>query len=209
MVRSKLNLARTQLEKITNGDVDAIRKFERVLETCDLLEAPQYVDIDFPIIISTTGPGIPSLVALNGNITLPQWQVNDSKVVEAQEIVHAYKIGSPAQWHIHLTTNGIDGTNRYVRFTIEYGYVAINNAWQFPALYTSPDLLIPANTPNKTMLVFNLASFTPPDGIGDHAVARLVRIASVGAAPTSNPWVSMLQLHIQVDTLGSRTVSAK
>lgn len=209
MVRSKLNLSRTQLERITDNDVDAIRKFERLFAVGELYEGPLWTDIDFPIIIRTTGPNIPTLTTLNGNLTLPQWAVNDFNVCEAQELIHAIKEGTPAEWHIHLTTNGLDGTDRYVRFTLEYGYVSIGSAWVFPPLVTTADLLIPANTPTKTMFAYKIADFTPPNGIAGHAVTRLQRIAAVGAAPTSNPWVSMLQLHVQCDTIGSRTVSAK
>lgn len=209
MVKSKLNLNREQLSKLTGNDVDAIRKFERLFAVGDLLEGPLWCDIDFPIIIRTTGPNIPTLVAVNGTLTLPQWQVNDFNICEGQEIIHGWKEGSDVLWHLHLTTNGLDATNRYVRFTIEYGYVNINGQWVFPALITTPDLLIPANTPTKTMLALQLGTFLPPSQVADHVVAKLTRIAAVGAAPTSNPWISMLQLHIQVDTLGSRTVTAK
>lgn len=209
MVRSKLNLARTQLEAFLGNDIDALRKFERLFSVGDLLEGPLWSDIDFPIIIRTTGPNIPTLVAINGNLTLPQWAVNDFNVCEAQEIIHAWKEGTPAEWHIHLTTNGLDATDRYVRFTLEYGHVSIGGAWIFPALVTTADLLIPANTANETMLVYKIADFTPPNGIAGHAVTRLQRVAAVGTAPTNNPWVSMLQLHVQCDTIGSRTVSAK
>jgi hypothetical protein len=59
------------------------------------------------------------------------------------------------------------------------------------------------------MMILSLGSFTPPIKIGGHVVARLRRIAAVGAAPTANPWIPMLQLHIQLDTVGSRTIGAK
>jgi hypothetical protein len=166
-------------------------------------------DIDLPIIIRTTGVGIPTLAALNGNITMPQWAVNDFNVCESQELIHGWKEGSEVFWHVHLTTNGLDGTDRYVRFELEYGYVDMNGAWTFPAVLTTADLLIPANTPTKTMLIMNLGSFTPAIHIGGHVVARLKRVAAAGTAPTSNPWVAMLQLHVQIDTLGSRSISSK
>lgn len=207
---SKLNLTREQLAKICHDDPDAIRKMERLFAVGDRLEDDEWVDIDHPIIVRTVGPGQPVLAVLNGNITMPQWQVNDYNVCESQEFIHGWKEGTEARWHIHLTTNGVDGTDRYVKFTLEYGYVNVDGAWVFPALLTSPELLIPANTPDKTMFIFNLGSFTVPAlKIAAHSVARLMRIAAVGAAPTNNPWVAILQAHVQVNTLGSRTVSAK
>jgi hypothetical protein len=168
-----------------------------------------WVDVDFPIIIRTTGPNIPTLVAINGNITMPQWAVNDFNMCESQEFIHGWKEGSEVFWHLHLTTNGLDVTNRYVRFEVEYGYVDVNGVWTFPAVLNSGELLIPANTPNETMLLMSLGSFTPAVHIGGHSVARLRRIASVGAAPTLNPWIPMLQQHIQLDTIGSRLIGTK
>ncbi len=207
---SKLALSRKQLAVICHDDPEAIRLMERLFSVGDRLEDDEWVDIDHPIIIRTVAPGQPTLAVLNGNITMPQWQVNDFHVCESQEFVHGWKEGTAVMWHIHLTTNGVDATDRYVKFTLEYGYVDVGGAWVFPALLTSPELLIPANTPDRTMFVFNLGSFTPLGfKIGAHAVARLMRIAAVGAAPTNNPFVAMLQMHIQVNTLGSRTVSAK
>lgn len=168
-------------------------------------------DIDFPIIIRTTGTGIPALTTFNGNITMPQWAVNDYNVCESQELVHEWKEGTECFWHLHLTTNGLDATDRYVKFEVEYGYNnGHNTAWTFPTAITTADLLIPANTPDKTMLILSLGSFTPSSAkIGAHVVARLKRVTASGTAPTNNPWIPMLQMHIEKDTLGSRQITAK
>jgi len=169
-----------------------------------------WVDIDFPILIRTTGANIPSLTTLNGNITMPQWSVNDFNVCEAQELIHGWKEGSTIYWHLHLTTNGLEAVDKFVRFELEYGYVAVGGAWVFPATVTTADLTIPANTASKTMLIMSLASFTVPSlKIGGHVVARLKRVTSVGAAPTTDPWIPMLQMHVQLDTIGSRSIGTK
>lgn len=173
-------------------------------------DATVWKDIDFPIIIRTTGAGIPTLETLNGNITMPQWQVNDVNISESQEFIHEWKESSACYWHIHLTTNGSDASNRYVRFSVEYGYATPNGTWTFPSVMDSGDLLIPANTPDKTMFILSLGNFTPANThIGGHAVAVLKRIASSGTAPTRNPFVPMLQLHIECDTAGSREIATK
>jgi len=167
-------------------------------------------DIDFPIIIRTTGANIPTLTTINGNLTMPTWAVNDFNQCESQEFVHEWKQGSTCYWHIHLTTNGLDVDNRYVRFEVEYGYVTPNGQWVFPAVIDSGDLLIPANTPNETMFIFSIGNFTPTGvKIGGHCVARLKRITATGTAPTSNPWCPMLQQHVLCDSLGSRSIASK
>ena len=167
-------------------------------------------DIDFPIIIRTTGANIPTLTTINGNITMPQWEVNDYNICESQEFVHSWKEGSTCYWHIHLTTNGVNTTTRYVNFEIEFGYTTPNGVWIFPTTIVSGDIVIPANTPNKTMLILGLGNFTPTTTkIGGHTVARLRRISSSGAPPSLSPWVSMLQMHILCDTPGSRYMISK
>jgi hypothetical protein len=203
----KISFSRVQIQEAFK-DFKSIKEFEKFVGwTNDNIDS--WVDIDFPIIIRTVGANIPTLTTLNGNITMPQWQANDFNVCESQEMIHGWKEGTEVFWHVHLTTNGIDATNRYVRFEVEYGYADVSGVWVFPATLTTADLLIPANTPTKTMMIMNLGSFTPPIKIGGHVVARLRRIASVGAAPTANPWIPMMQLHIQVNTVGSRTIGNK
>lgn len=173
-------------------------------------DATTWLDIDFPIIVRTTGVGIPSLTTINGNITMPQWAVNDYNVCESQEFVHQWKEGSTCYWHIHYTTNGLDATDRYVQFELEYGYVTPNGTWTFPAVLNTGDILIPANTPDKTMFIMPLGNFTPSTiKIGGHCVARLKRVAASGTAPSGNPWIPMLQLHIECDTIGSRAMTTK
>ena len=203
----KLSFSRPQLESAWK-DFKSIKEFEKLIRWInDNIDS--WVDIDFPIIVRTVAAGIPTLAAINGNITMPQWAVNDFHVCESQELIHGWKEGSEVFWHVHLTTNGIDGTNRYVRFELEYGYCGVNGQWVFPAVLTTQDILIPANTPSKTMMIMSLTSFTPAIKIGGHVVARLKRVAAVGAAPTSNPWIPMLQLHVQLDTMGSRDIGSK
>ncbi len=169
-----------------------------------------WVDIDSPIIIRTAGPNIPVLTAINGNLLMPIWQVGDFSMCESQEFIHQWQEGSPVFWHVHMTTNGTDTTDRYIRLRLEFGYSTPNGVWVFPALMDSGDILIPANTPAKTMSIASIGSFTPTGvKIGGHVVARLERIAATGTAPTANVFIPMLQLHVACDSDGSRLISSK
>lgn len=170
---------------------------------------PYWVDIDFPIIIRTTGVGIPTLEVLQGNITAPQWQVNDVNVCEGQELIHGWKEGTDIYWHVHIVTNGSDSTNRYVNFEIEYCFSDLHSSMSDAITITSGDFLIQANTADKTHLIVPFAAKNIPANIMGHVWARLKRIDATGTAPTANPWCSMLQMHILCDTVGSRLVSEK
>lgn len=170
---------------------------------------PYYVDIDFPIVIRTTGAGIPTLEVFKGNITAPQWKVNDFNVCEGQELIHAWKEGDEIFWHIHVVTNGAEVTDRYVKFELEYCYANINGV--VSAVQTiSHEFKIPANTIDRTMLIISLGSFVYAAGkIGGHIWPRLKRIASTGLAPTGNPFCTMLQAHVLCDSIGSEFISSK
>jgi len=172
--------------------------------------ASTWVDIDFPIIIRGTGANIPVIATLQGNLTAPQWQVNDYAVCEGQELIHSWKESTPVYWHIHIYTGGTNTTDRYLKFEIEYTWANLDATLPANTVVTSSELLIPANTPALTHLIFTIADFTPTAGkIGAHVKARLKRVASTGTAPTANPFCEMLQLHIEQDTTGSRQISSK
>jgi hypothetical protein len=172
--------------------------------------ATTWVDIDFPIIIRTTGVNIPTLATLKGNITVPQWQVNDFNVCEGQELIHSWLQGSTIYWHVHVITNGLDATNRYVRFEVEWVFANIGDVLSATITDTSVDLLIPANTTDRTHLIFSISNrLMTGNRIGTHVYARLRRVAAVGAAPTNDPFCSMLQLHVETDTTGSRQIATK
>jgi hypothetical protein len=169
-----------------------------------------WVDLDFPIIVRTTGAGIPSLQTLQGNLTAPQWQVNDFNMCEGQELPHCWKEGTTLYFHIHLITNGSDVNNRYVAFEVEYAFADLDGVLSAAQTIPSGDLLIPAATTTKTHKLLGVGTLAlSTQKIGCHIYTRLKRVAASGTAPTSNPWVTMLQAHIEVDTLGSRQIGAK
>jgi hypothetical protein len=171
-----------------------------------------WVDVDFPFIVRTTGGGRPAIETLQGNITAPQWAIGNNLVLEGQELVHAWVEGTELQWHTHMITNGVDNTDRYVNFQLEFTWAKPNGQLQSLSTVTSTNFLIPANTPDRTHLIVPIHTFTPTEGtIGSHVYAYFSRIAATdaAAAPTNNPFLTMLQVHIQVDTLGSRQVKVK
>jgi hypothetical protein len=175
-----------------------------------VLSEPCWTDVDFPIIARTVAANNPTPTTFAGNLTAPSWAVNDYLMCEGQELIHQWKEGSTCYWHIHLITNSTNVDNRYVKFEVEYAWATPDGVLQGPSTITSADLLIPANTTNRTHLIFPLGNFTPAAAkIATQVYARLKRVAATGTAPTSNPFVPMLQIHIEVDTLGSRQLGLK
>jgi hypothetical protein len=176
--------------------------------------ATVFNDLYLDISPKTTGASKPTLTAFSGNINKLTFALNDITEVNTTEITHDWKEGSPIELHMHWASNGVDGTNRYVKWEIDYTWANILSAGgqtAFPT-YTrvSAETIIPANTPDKTHFYTSLGSFTPTGGkIGSALLMSLKRIAASGSAPSSNPWGLMVGVHYEIDTIGSRSVTGK
>jgi hypothetical protein len=93
---------------------------------------------------------------------------------------------------------------------VEWVFANIGDVLSATITDTSVDLLIPANTTDRTHLIFSISNrLMTGNRIGTHVYARLRRVAAVGAAPTNDPFCSMLQLHVETDTTGSRQIATK
>jgi hypothetical protein len=168
-----------------------------------------WTDLDFPIVIRTTGPNIPTLATVFGSYTAPQWQVSDVANMEGQEMPHSYKEGSPIYWHLHLITNGLEATAKYVKFQIDWAWASNGTAISAP-IQTVAEFTIAANTPDRTMYFGTFGAVSIPAlKIGSHIWPRLTRIAAAGAAPLADPFATILQIHYQQDTPGSNNIGTK
>lgn len=180
--------------------------------------ATYWVDLNFPIIIRTTGAGIPTLTAIDagGVITAPFWQVNDTNQCEGEELPHSWKLGTDGMWHIHMLSGKSAGytTDRYVRFKVEWIIANANNVVSAVKTTTSADLKIPAYTPDDTHLLFNIGTASLTGfGLATHIWPKLTRIATSNVVtyppPTNDVFCTMLQMHIECDTVGSRQITTK
>ena len=184
-----------------NSDKDLVAHGKLLFEGDN---ATYWLDLDFPISLRITGANRPTIDTLVGNIKIPRWAVDDYADIEGQELPHSWKRNSDLSWHIHYHTNGSDVDDRYVRFEIE---VAIaTNFGTISAVDTidSGDILVPGGTADRTMRVFGIGTTSPGDVFAPHIFARLKRVAATGTAPSSDPFVNMLQAHYENNALGSR-----
>jgi hypothetical protein len=170
-----------------------------------------YEDVNFPI-NQRTGGNIAAFTAIDagGVLLYPQWEVNDYHVCDSNELPHGWKEGTEISWHIHLITNGTNADNRFVKWELIWAIADASEQLVEQTTITTADYTIPANTPTKTHLIVPIGAVTLTNyRIGAHMYPRLKRVASTGTAPSANPWVTMLQAHIQLDTLGSTQITSK
>lgn len=176
------------------------------------LSTPMYDDLNFPIIPRSTGSTIAAYTAIDtgGLLLYPQWRVDDFHVCDSNELVHGWAEGTSISWHLHLLTNGQEAVDKFVKWELTWAIADVNEVLEERTTITTADITIPANTPSKTMLIMPLGSVSLTGyRIGAHIYPRLKRVTATGAAPAANPWVPMLQAHIQLNTLGSTQVTSK
>lgn len=167
--------------------------------------ATVFNDLEFDLIPKTSGGGNPTLATFIGAIKKYTWAVNDEVAnAKGRELPHGWKEGSIAEIHIHLCTNGTYVNNRYVKFEVGYTLADMGGTYLGEQVITK-EVTIPANTPDRHHLYFSIADI---DLTGFHFGAqfevRLKRITSTGLAPSSDPFIFGLALHLEYNKLGSR-----
>lgn len=177
--------------------------------------ATTYNDIQYPI---ETGrlpaANAPTWSTFNTNFGAYTFAVNDYVDMGSQELIHTWKEDSQIEFHIHWATNGTDVDARYVKWQIEYCYAIGSSSAPFTAFSAtttiSAETTIPAATTANSHIYTSIGTFTPSGGkIGMQLKIRLKRIAASGTAPSNNPFALQVGIHIEQDTLGSRTTSTK
>jgi len=151
----------------------------------------------------------PTWATFGANTKKYTFAINDYVDLEGSEMEHQYEEGSTIDWHVHLFTNGVDGTDRTVKYRIYYGITNFDEVYS----ETSIDInfVIPANTIDKTQLYVDLGDVIGTVfKIGADITARFIRVVSdTGTAPSNDPFLSMVGLHIECDGIGSNTETGK
>jgi hypothetical protein len=170
--------------------------------------ATVYKDVMFPMAPpKTTGAGNPTLTTYNGNLRGYSFAVNDAHDFDPQEQEHDSKVGSIATFHVHWLSRSNDGTERAVKWEIEYDVEPESGA--LPATVTaSVEVAIPAGSAVNTVQRSDITTFTVV-AIARLVGARIKRVASAVAAPSVDPILRALHFHYELDTIGSRGITSK
>ncbi len=189
--------------KVNPSDLDIDCGTEKTLE---LIE-PVWNDYTSPIISTKPGATAPTFTTFLGNLKQYTFGVND-EVHGTMEILHGYKEGTDFDMHIHWATNGTDGTDRKVKWELEYTIQnsedGVDGVFPTPTV-VSGETTIDANTASKSNVYTDIATIDGTDiKMGAILCFRLRRISSTGTEPTSDPFGLQLGMHYQINTMGSR-----
>lgn len=161
-----------------------------------------------PITAARLGATAPTLATFVGNIQQYTFDNTNDYVIGATEITHKYKEGTDLDIHVHWATNGTDGTDRTVKWQVEYQVANIDTSFTYAysgSTTVSGEVTIPASTADRSTHILDAGTI---DGtnlkIGAYIVWRFERIASSGTEPTADPFALAVGFHMNQDTTGSR-----
>jgi hypothetical protein len=170
-------------------------------------------DLFFPMSSGRIGgANQPSWDPFQGNIEEYTFGVNDLIHLPSAEIAHSYLEGSDIEFHVHIVTDGSDVGDAEVNYEVEYTIGNIGAVMSGAAIITSGDFTIPGGTADRTHFRVDIDDIVGAAILSQAAVKmRFRRIARVGggADPGNDPFVLMVGIHIQEDTVGSRTETTK
>lgn len=174
---------------------------EKTLE----LSEPVWEDI----VISLSGAKVPAAntptwATFTTNTGAYTFDINDYIDINANEMLHGWAEGTEIELHIHWANNGVDGTERAVKWMTYWCWANVGS--QFTESNASSEATIAASLPDKTHIYSDIVEI---DGsgfdIGSIGVLRLKRVAAAGTDPSSDPFALMVGIHYQKNTMGSRT----
>lgn len=180
------------------------------------LELQQTVYDDIFLGLSTAkvpAANFPDWNTFVGNINQYQFDVGDY-LEHIAEIKHGYKEGTDIEIHIHWANDGVDATDRYVKWEVEYTIANMESQGVditfSSSTVVSAESVIYSTDSDRT---HKYTSIGVIDGtnikIGAIISLRIRRIASTGTAPSNNPFGLMLGLHYEKNTLGSKMRTSK
>lgn len=166
-------------------------------------------DIQFSISTAKVpASNAPTWAVFTANTKKYKFDINDYVDLESQEIIHGYEEGTDVDTHIHLFTNGVDVTDRTVKYEIAFAITNFNGVASETVV--SKEFIIPANTADRTHLYLDLAEITGTSILfGADITARFKRIAASGTDPSDDPFISQFGMHVRQDSVGSYEEKSK
>ena len=156
----------------------------------------------------------PTWTGLIGNLNAYTYGLNDFQEFST-ELSHGYKSGSTFEFHVHGALNGSNVDERKIKFEIEYTIADTPAEAGFgdvyPATTTIPgELTIPGSTTDLTAFSINIGTDSTASFIQGAIInGRVRRIASTGTEPTGDPFLTQVGIHVEANTIGTRTQTTK
>lgn len=164
-----------------------------------------------PILAARVGDFAPSLVAFVGNIKQYTFDNTDDVVYGATEITHEYKEGSAIEAHIHWAPQGMEESDKYVKWELEYQIANLDGVFSESGIL-SVEALIASGTDDRKHILSTFGNIQIGAWkIGAIIVWKLRRVVVTGEhlEPVADPFALAVGFHCLFNTIGSRELAAK
>ncbi len=179
----------------------------------DLTFTTVYDDLQFAIAAGKVpAANYPDWETFTTNTAEYAFDVDDYIDLQANELPHWWKQGTAGDVHIHfaIKTAQNTGANRYAKFSTWVAYADISEAWVEQAVM-SAEYTIPTGSAALKHFYLDMGDATLTNYlIGVQVKIRVKRIAATGGTEYADKvFISQVGMHLQKDTMGSRTEAAK
>jgi hypothetical protein len=169
-------------------------------------------DIQFEISSGVKGvANQPSWSTFTTNTSEYQFAVNDYIDLNSEELAHSWKEGTAGDFHLHVALDAANstGSSRYAKFTLYIAYINSSSIWTETSL--TAELEIPDGSASLQAFYHDMGnvSFTGLS-IGTQVKCRITRITATGGTEYADEiFINQVGCHLEEDTVGSRTETAK
>lgn len=177
-----------------------------------------YADVEFPLVgAKVPAANFPDWTdgAPTANQGCYAFDVNDFLDLGCAEVPHGWAIGTILDMHIHVSTKDANasGADRFVKFQVFVSYATSDtSAWSaWTEVNSTGELTIPNGTGTLKSRYLDLGNVDLTGyTVGTQVKVRIKRIAATGGTEyASHIYVTQVGAHAQLNTIGSRSETAK
>lgn len=140
-----------------------------------------------------------------------KFTVDDYIDLEANELFHGWKEGTTVYPHVHTALNGANasGSSQYAKFTVYFAYADAGEVWTETT--DTIEIEIPDGSADLTHFLGQGAGVALTNNkIGSQIKIRLQRIAATtGTEYPNHIFVTQTGIHLEKNTVGSRSITTK
>ncbi len=169
-------------------------------------------DLQFQVSSSKVpASNFPSWEAFTTNTYEYAFSPDNYAYLMSNELHHSWKEGTAANVHLHVTnkTAQSTGTDKFAKFTVYIAYADTDETWQETSL--TAELTIPTGTSALTNFYLDMGDLTLTNYLIEAQIKYTVmRIDATGGTEYADSiFITQVGMHLEEDTVGSRTETEK
>ncbi len=175
-------------------------------------DATVFNDLQFPISFAKVpASNAPTWETFTPNTKEYGFAVDDFIDTQANETPHSWKHGTTGHVHMHITTKAANatGSNRFAKFTVLVAFNDTDETWQETSF--TAELTIPTGTSALEMFYLDMGDLDLTNFVEEAEIKlRVTRIGATGGTEyLGNIFITQVGIHLEEDSLGSRTETSK